>query len=782
MKRIYRICQLSSMLLVIAALLLSSWVLRAYSDDNVKNVLILNSYHEGLSWTNQQTDGILDTLKELDIDCSVSVEYMDWKNYPTEENSKNLYDLLKYKYQSKYIDVIITTDYAALDFALKNRAALLFDAPIVFCGVNKEGVRKLTQGYSRVTGVTEIVDPENTVKAALKIKPDTKEIYVIFDNTESGLSTGAMTIQAIKNINPNIKINTVNKKSLMDILLEVGEAPDDSIALITTYYSDYYGRNIGFEEFSRKVSIRSKVPVFHLYDFGIGNGAIGGSMLSGRLQGEGAGKIAQRILNGEQISQIPVEASQNTRYVFDFEQLARFNIPLDKIPAESEVINKPSSFFEDHKSIVIMAVVIFSILVVFIIVLAFYLGKLNNTRKELQKSNEGLIESRNKLKEQYDELVSVQRSLTSSENRFSLLSERMLNGFFIFEPVTNKDGKIIDIRFLNANPGVKLQTGMSSKEVIGKTWTEVFKYPNNNLSIYHKILRSGEPKHFETYYPEGNKYYLINAFKISDNQVGTVFENITEYKQAIKKITMLNEELEQRVADRTEELQSAVNELEAFTYTVSHDLKSPLRAVDGYSRIVLEDFKPRLGEEASEMIQNIRSICSDMIEMINRLLQYSTTSKAAICKEDINSEMVFKSIFNEILSANPDRDLKLNIETGLPIILGDKVMIRQVVYNILSNAVKFTKHRGQALIAVGCTITGEEYIFYVKDNGVGLDMEFSKKLFGIFQRLHTNDEFEGSGIGLVTVKKIIHKHGGRVWIEGKAGVGATVYFTLPMEW
>ncbi len=770
------------MLLVIIALLLSSWILPAYSAGSTKNVLILNSYHEGLSWTNQETDGILDSLREINIDCHASVEYMDWKNYPTEENARQFYSLLKYKYSNKHIDVIITTDDAALDFALKNRAELLSGAPIVFCGVNAEGVAKLTKGHTRVTGITEIVNPEETVSAALEIKPDTKEIYVLFDNSESGLSTGAMTIQAIKRIDPNIKINTLNKRSMKELLLEVGQAPDDSIILITTYYRDYYGTTTGFEEFSREVSDKSNVPVFHLYDFGIGNGAIGGSMLSGRIQGEHAGKMTVRVLKGEQISQIPVEASQNTRYVFDYEQLARFDIPLNRLPDRSEVVNKPFSFFEAYKSLVIMAGVIFSLLVALIIVLVFYLGKTNRMRTELQKSNEELTESRNKLQEQYDEFTRVQQSLTSSENRYSLLFERMLNGFFVFVPVTNTEGKIIDIRFLNVNPGFKLQTGISTEEIIGKTWMEVFEYPNNNLSIYHKILNTGEPKHFETYYAQDNKYYLTNAFKIADNQVGVVFENITEYKHAIKKITTLNEELEQRVAERTEELQSAVNELETFTYTVSHDLKSPLRAVDGYSRIVLEDFKSRLGEEASEMIQNVRNICKDMIEMINKLLQYSTTSKAAMDKEDIKSEVLFKSIFNELLLAHPDRVIELNIETGLPIVFGDKIMIRQVVYNILSNAIKFTKHKERGIITVGCSITGEEYIFYIKDNGVGFDMEYSKKLFGIFQRLHTSDEFEGSGIGLVTVKKIIHKHGGRVWIEGNTGVGAAVYFTLPIEW
>jgi light-regulated signal transduction histidine kinase (bacteriophytochrome) len=358
----------------------------------------------------------------------------------------------------------------------------------------------------------------------------------------------------------------------------------------------------------------------------------------------------------------------------------------------------------------------------------------------------------------------------------------MLNGFFIFEPIINELGKLIDVRFLEVNPSFELQTGIRADEIIGKTWIEAFKYPNQDLSIYHNILYSGEGEHFETYYMQGNIYYLVNAFKIADNKVGVVFDNITEYKQAIKQITMLNEELEKRVVQRTNELQAAINELEAFAYTVSHDLKSPLRAIDGYSRIILEDFGANLEEDGNEMIHNIRNICRDMIEMINKLLKYSVTIKTDIDKEHINIEEMFKIIFNELKLEHKDRSIKLIIETGLPHVFADKVMFRQVIYNILSNAIKFTKYKEKALITVGCTITGDEYIFYVSDNGAGFDMDFSWKLFSIFERLHTSDEFEGSGIGLVTVKKIIQKHGGRVWIEGKLEKGATVYFTLPIEW
>jgi light-regulated signal transduction histidine kinase (bacteriophytochrome) len=251
------------------------------------------------------------------------------------------------------------------------------------------------------------------------------------------------------------------------------------------------------------------------------------------------------------------------------------------------------------------------------------------------------------------------------------------------------------------------------------------------------------------------------------------------YKIASEEVGKLNTELEQRVITRTHELQLAMQELEAFAYTVSHDLKSPLRAIDGYSKIILEDSKDELKEEVIDMMSHIRGICSEMIEMINKLLQYSTTSRKELQLENVDCNELFTTSYREAKYSVPDRRIEFKIETGLPNVQADRTLLKQVLNNIFSNAIKFTKNREIAYIIAGATITENEYIFYVKDNGAGFDKNYSEKLFGLFQRLHTSDEFEGSGIGLITIKKIIEKHGGRTWIEGELNKGAVVYFSLP---
>jgi light-regulated signal transduction histidine kinase (bacteriophytochrome) len=226
--------------------------------------------------------------------------------------------------------------------------------------------------------------------------------------------------------------------------------------------------------------------------------------------------------------------------------------------------------------------------------------------------------------------------------------------------------------------------------------------------------------------------------------------------------------------------ETANSELEAFSYSVSHDLRAPLRAIDGFSLALVEDNADRLDAEGLRHLERIRAGVQRMGKLIDDLLQLAGVTRAEMRHEAVDLSALAREVSGELQAAEPDRDVVIVIEAGL-LVDGDQRLLRIALVNLLSNARKFTRRKAAARIELGSTVQGATTAYFVRDNGVGFDMAYAVKLFGAFQRLHAATEFEGTGIGLATVRRIVARHGGRTWAEGIVGAGATFYFTLAPE-
>jgi diguanylate cyclase (GGDEF)-like protein/PAS domain S-box-containing protein len=379
---------LKSLLLPLFILLCTTEGTHAYAEElPAQNVLVLHSYQKGFAWSDEQSAGIEERLKSAAALPVIYTEYMDWKRYPNQENLEHFYETIKFKYQNIRIDAVLTTDDAALSFAMKYRREILDDAPIIFSGVNELGVAGIPDTHN-ITGVIEKIDPTRTIQMALEINPSVKKVYVVFDNSESGLSTGKMVMDQIDALNLGLEILPMNRFSIEQIKATASALSPDSIVLMTTYYSDSTGRIVEFDRFSSELGKSSSVPVYHIYDFGLNHGAFGGSLISGRIQGQTSAELALRILQGESADNIPVVTDSNVRNVFDYNELQHFSVPLDKLPEGSEIINKPFSFYQTYKVLVLSIIAAFAVLLTFIFVLLFYVQLVKRIRSNLEKSNE----------------------------------------------------------------------------------------------------------------------------------------------------------------------------------------------------------------------------------------------------------------------------------------------------------------------------------------------------------------------------------------------------------
>lgn len=717
----------------------------AHAEKSKKNILYLNSYHDGYKWSDSIVDGARSVLDESEFKINLQIEYMDFKRYDYKSVSAMLLRLYKEKFAGQQFDVVIASDNDAYQFASEYREELFPGIPLVFCGVNDLKEASLDQG--NVTGVEENFDLLLTLDVALKLHPDKKRMVVVGDTSSAGLAIRRQIETAMPLYEDRLDVEYWSHYSLGQVLDRVEMLPSDTFLFFIPYYQTIGGRSYTAEEVMAVIYKHSTVPIYTAWEFLLGNGAVGGRLLSGFSHGQEAASMALRILKGEPADSIPVYREPTGEYAFDYHVLWRLNLSQDLLPKDSRIINAPNRFYELPKELFWTIMISFGLL----LVVMFFLVVTMAERRKVERKVKDQLAFQETLMDTVPQLVSWK-----DQNGRYLGTNRAFAEFFGFEA----GDAVVD---------------MSSKDVM-RDQNHVQWATSADMAVINKrdAFRKVRRKLTDA---SGNQAWLeINKVPIRD-QAGTIVgvlstaENITKERNLEKQL-----------------LQSQKMEaIGTLAGGIAHDFNNILTSIINSTELAVGDIDP--DSVTSKDLHRVLKAARRGGRVVKQILAFSRPSTEGFRSTDVGA--VVSEVLGLMEASMPGNiEVRSTIAPSLDFVHADPTQLHQVAMNLCTNAFHALRGIGgvievrveQAMLGseearmLGL-VAGEYVRLSIEDNGPGIPPEIIDKIFDPF--FSTKDKTEGTGLGLSVVHGIIRSHRGGLQVYGRPGGGVVFEVYLP---
>ncbi|MGO9377722.1 MAG: ABC transporter substrate binding protein [Dissulfurispiraceae bacterium] len=692
-----------------------------------KHVLVLNSYHKGLSWTDNIVKGVESALQPEYGNLEMNFEYMDTKRYYSEPYLERLYEAYKIKYAKVRFDVIIACDNDALNFITKYRNDLFVGTPVVFCGIN-DFQDSMVWDPSMVTGVVEDTDIKSTLDIAFKLFPEATQVFVIDDKTTTGIAMKHEVLQVQPDFQKKAKFIFLEDFDIPELKQQVKNIPPDSIILLLLVNRDKTGNFFTYEESLAFVYSEARAPIFSVWEFYLGGGMVGGMLTSGYYQGKTAAEMALRILNGEKVSNIPVVRTSPNKYMFDYSQLRRFGIAVDRLPHESIIINVPDSFYARYKTIIFWIGATIFILSLIIFVLLANISKLRKVEKALRESEE-------KYRDLYDNAPDMYHSVDGN-------------------------GIVIDCNETEAR-----MLGYKKDEIIGKPitnfWTPASVKLHEEMFPSIKTEKKDSVIEREFVRKDGSSFLTsLHVFTETDKdnnfmKTKTITRDITESKRLENELKNSQEELRNLSAHlqsvREEERRSIASEI--------HD---ELGQVLTTLKLDLSRMKTKLLKESNQLATNAQSM-SDLVDKTIESVQKISSELRPGVLDHLGLSDAIEWLAGEVCSRKElDYDITI-VPEDITLDQSRSIAVFRIFQEALTNVVR---HAHATLVKITLTKGHSGLALIVKDDGIGISEE---KLLD-----HTS-------YGLIGIRERARYLGGDVIIGGSPDKGTSVEVNIPLN-